>query len=72
MLPLEFTDSGDYDGIHQGDRLVIENARDALAGGAQITMRNARTGQACQARHRLSPRQIKIVLAGGLIPMLAH
>jgi predicted aconitate hydratase len=72
VLPLEFTDPGDYEDIQQGDQLVIENARDALTGGAQITMRNTRTGQACQARHRLSPRQIKIVLAGGLIPLLAH
>jgi aconitate hydratase len=72
VLPLEFTDSGDYEDIHQGDRLVIENARDALTGGAQITIRNTRTGEACQARHRLSPRQIKIVLAGGLIPLLAQ
>jgi len=72
VLPLEFTDSGDYEDIHQGDRLVIENARDALTGGAQISIRNTRTGQACQARHRLSPRQVKIVLSGGLIPLLAH
>jgi aconitate hydratase len=72
VLPLEFTDPGDYEDIHQGDQLVIENARDALTGGAQITIRNARTGRACQARHRLSPRQVKIILAGGLIPLLAH
>jgi predicted aconitate hydratase len=72
VLPLEFTDPGDYEDIHQGDQLVIENARDALTGDAQITIRNARTGQACHACHRLSARQIKIVLAGGLIPMLAH
>jgi aconitate hydratase len=72
VLPLEFTGSGDYEDIHQGDKLVIEGVRDALTGGAQITIRNTRTGQACQARHRLSARQVKIVLAGGLIPMLAH
>jgi aconitate hydratase len=71
VLPLEFTDPSDYEDIHQGDQLVIENARDALTEGAQIAIRNTRTGEACQARHRLSPRQIKIVLAGGLIPMLA-
>jgi aconitate hydratase len=72
VLPLEFTDPGDCEGIHQGDQLVIENARDVLTGGAQITIRNTSTGEDCQARHRLSPRQVKIVLAGGLIPLLAQ
>jgi len=72
VLPLEFTDPADYEDIHQGDQLVIENAPGVLAGGAQITIRNGSTGQAYQVRHRLSPRQIKIVLAGGLIPLLAQ
>ena len=72
VLPLEFTDPGDYEDIQQGDQLVLENARDVLAGGAQVTIRNARTGQDWRAHHRLSPRQVKIVLAGGLIPLLAQ
>ena len=72
VLPLEFTDPGDYEDIQQGDQLVLENARDVLAGGTQVTIRNARTGQDWQAHHRLSPRQVKIVLAGGLIPLLAQ
>lgn len=71
VLPLEFTDPNHYEAIHQGDQLVIENARDVLTGGAQITIRNTSTSKPCQVHHRLSPRQIKIVLAGGLIPLLA-
>jgi len=72
VLPLEFTDPADYDGIHTGDQLVIDNVRDALGGGAELTIRNTSTGGACQARHRLSPRQLEVVLAGGLIPLLAR
>jgi predicted aconitate hydratase len=71
VLPLEFTDPGDYDDVHTGDQLVIDNARDALGGDTPLTIRNTSTGKDYQARHRLSPRQIKIVLAGGLIPLLA-
>jgi aconitate hydratase len=72
VLPLEFTDPGDYDDIHQGDQLVAGNARDALTEGARIDVRNTSTGRGYQLRHRLSPRQVDIVLAGGLIPLLAR
>jgi predicted aconitate hydratase len=72
VLPLEFTDPGDYADVHTGDHLVIDNAREVLSGGAQLTVRNTSTGNDYQARHRLSPRQVKTVLAGGLIPLLAH
>ncbi|MBO0776528.1 MAG: aconitate hydratase, partial [Actinobacteria bacterium] len=72
VLPLEFTDPGDYDRINPGDRLTLGNLRDALSNGADITIRNATAGNSCQARHRLSPRQTRIVLAGGQIPLLSQ
>jgi aconitate hydratase len=72
VLPLEFSDPDDYEDIHQGDQLVIGNAREILAGGAQIEVRNASTSRAYRLRHRLSPRQVEVVLAGGLIPLLAR
>jgi aconitate hydratase len=72
LLPLEFTNAGDYDDTHLGDQLVIEDVRDALAGGMRIDVRNTSTGQVYQVRHRLSPRQVDIVLAGGLIPLLTQ
>jgi aconitate hydratase len=72
VLPLEFADPADYDDVHTGDQLVIDDARNALGGGAELTVRNTSTGKDYQARHRLSPRQVKVVLAGGLIPLLAR
>ncbi|MBO0816987.1 MAG: aconitate hydratase, partial [Actinobacteria bacterium] len=71
VLPLEFADAGDYDRIRPGDRLTAEHLRDDLAGGGLIEVRNDRTGDSYQTRHRLSPRQAQIILAGGQIPLLA-
>jgi aconitate hydratase len=71
VLPLEFAEPADYDAVKPGDRLVLENMRDALTSGRDITVRNASGGR-YQARHDLSPRQVKIVLAGGQIPLLAQ
>jgi aconitate hydratase len=71
VLPLEFADPTDYDRISPGDRLTVPDVREALSSGAGVIVRNASTGETCQARHRLSPRQVRIVLAGGQIPLLA-
>jgi aconitate hydratase len=72
VLPLEFADPADHDRIRQGDQLVVEDARHALADGTQITVRNDSTGEEYRARHRLSARQAEIVRAGGQIPLLAR
>jgi predicted aconitate hydratase len=72
ILPLEFTDPADYQRIQPGHRLTLENARDAVTSGGQITIRDTGTGETYHAHHRLSARQVKIVLAGGQIPLLSH
>ncbi|WP_406674886.1 aconitate hydratase [Nonomuraea sp. N2-4H] len=71
VLALEFADPHDYDRIQQGDTLVLDDLRRAIgADGGEITVRNATRDQHYTARHRLSERQIAMVLAGGLIPWL--
>jgi aconitate hydratase len=72
VLPLEFTNPGDYDRIRQGHRLTLEHARDAVTRGGQIAIRNQDTGETYQACHRLSARQARVVLAGGQIPLLSR
>jgi aconitate hydratase len=68
VLALEFDDPSDYDGIEQGDTLALEGLHDALRGGGEV---NARVGdRTVRLRHRLSPRQVDMVLAGGVIPVL--
>jgi aconitate hydratase len=69
ILPLEFTDELDLDSIEQGDVLVFEDLRASLVDGSrEIAIENQSRGHGYALRHRLSPRQTKMILAGGLIP----
>ncbi|MGI5291566.1 aconitate hydratase [Nonomuraea polychroma] len=61
VLPLEFTDESGYDTI--GGELRLEGLRQAIEYGTELTV----NGMA--VRHRLSPRQRAMVLAGGWIPL---
>jgi aconitate hydratase len=71
VLALEFDNAEDYDGIDSGDTLHIADLRDALESKDTIQVDNVTKDTSFTARHRLSPRQVKDVLAGGLIPRLA-
>jgi hypothetical protein len=42
VLLLAFTDPADHNDIQQGGRLQLDNARDALASGAQACMLSRR------------------------------
>ncbi|NUP47286.1 MAG: aconitate hydratase [Catenulispora sp.] len=65
VLPLEFVDVGDYDGVRAGDELRLEGLR-GLAEG-ELTVRNVTQGTDFRVRHRLSARQIGTIRAGGRI-----
>lgn len=66
VLPLEFADPDDYERISQGDVLKFSGLREAVASGTSVT---AHLGEAAvKLRHRLSDRQVDMVLAGGRIP----
>ncbi|MGH3498799.1 MAG: aconitate hydratase [Nocardioidaceae bacterium] len=68
VLALEFTDDADYEAVQQGDVLVLEDLHRGLSDGHELS---ARLGDRdVRLRHRLSPRQIKMLLAGGVIPVL--
>ena len=70
ILALELVDTEDYDDIEQGDTLVLEGVRDAMEAGTTVQARNRRNDSTYELRHRLSPRQVTMVLAGGQIPLL--
>jgi aconitate hydratase len=72
ILPLEFADEADYERVGQGDRLTVKGVRDALRDGGELTVRNETRDEEYPVRHRLSPRQAAMVLAGGQIPLLRH
>jgi len=70
ILALEFQDPADYEGIEAGAEVVLEGIHDALRAGGPLT---ATIGEKqVGLRHRLSPRQIDMVLAGGRIPLTAQ
>jgi aconitate hydratase len=70
ILALEFTTEDDYDRIETGDTLLIDELRAALTSGGDLTVTNTSKDQQYPVRHRLSPRQVEIILAGGQIPLL--
>jgi aconitate hydratase len=71
VLALEFENPDDYDTIDQGDTLRIQHLRDALSNKDTLQVDNLTEKSTFTVRHRLSPRQVKDVLAGGLIARLA-
>ena len=70
ILALEFVEDSDYDDLEQGDMLELTGLRAALEGSSpQIEVTNTTKGTTTTLRHRLSPRQVEMVLEGGLIPV---
>lgn len=70
VLPVEFVDAEDHDRVQQGDELAASDLHAALGRGRELTVRNVTKGETYRVRHRLSPRQVEMVLAGGQIPLL--
>lgn len=70
VLALEFADEQDYQRVEQDDVLVIDGIRAALKDGTDLVARNTTRDEEYPVRHRLSDRQVDMLLAGGLIPWL--
>jgi aconitate hydratase len=69
ILGLEFADPADYDRIEPDDELRLSDVRTALESGEPVTAENTTRGHTYELTHRLSPRQVEMVLEGGLIPV---
>lgn len=67
ILPLIFNDPSDYDAIEQGDTLELNDLHNAIQKEQSITVKNKSKNKAYTLRHTLSPRELKVLLAGGLI-----
>jgi aconitate hydratase len=71
ILPLQFERKSDYDAIRQGDTARIRNLPAQLQGSEVVVKVAGANGEReIRARHNLSRRQAKILLAGGLIPWM--
>jgi aconitate hydratase len=67
VLPLIFIDSAAYDDVQQGDFLRLAGVRRALAEGDELMVENVTRRQKIRVRHFMTPRQVQILLRGGLI-----
>jgi aconitate hydratase len=70
ILALEFEDPDDYESIDQDDTLRIQNLH-SIEKADTLDVDNVTKDSSFTVRHRLSPRQVKDVLAGGIIARLA-
>jgi aconitate hydratase len=67
VLPLRFERADGGAGLAVGDVLVLTGARAAIAARKPIAIRVANRDRTIPVRHDLSPRQVDVLLAGGLI-----
>jgi aconitate hydratase len=68
VLPLTFADPADYDRLRQGDRLRLSGIRAALHAGKRLEAQV--NGYSVALQHDLSPRQLDLLLSGGVINWL--
>jgi aconitate hydratase len=68
ILPMIFVNPEDYDNVSEKDELRVDGAKDALIRGEEVLkVKNLTKGTEYEVRHNLTPRQAKIIMAGGLL-----
>lgn len=70
IVPLEFANEADYAAVQQGDILEIEDVAGQLGRSFEIVVRNATRKTEFAMRHDLTPRQLEILGAGGLLNLV--
>ena len=69
IVPFEFENPSDYDAISQGDALEVKGVREAISGDGVATVE---TGKGSfKIRARLSAREKRLILCGGLLATLS-
>ncbi|MFN2490347.1 MAG: aconitate hydratase [Actinomycetota bacterium] len=70
VVALEFSADADYDDVEQDDVITLHDLRAQLSNADRhIEAHNKTKGKTYALRHLLSPRQVDLLLAGGLIPV---
>jgi aconitate hydratase len=67
ILPLTLENPKDYNRIDQGDLLVIRDVRTALQHTQPVRILNQTKNQTYTVHHKMSPRQVEMILEGSLI-----
>ncbi len=67
ILPLVFENESDYDGIEQGDVIVIQNVKQQIQNGNVLCASNKTKGTSFNVVLNVSDRQKEMLYAGGLL-----
>ena len=67
ILPLTLDNPDHYRRIDQGDEIAISDIRSALQRGEPVRIVNQTKNQVYTARHKMSARQVEMILEGSLI-----
>ena len=65
--PLEWKNDEDYEDVDQGDVLSVDNIREEIENGNEVTVTNKTKGKEYKVKHTFSERQKEAVLHGGVI-----
>ena len=66
VVPLRFLNPADYESIEQGDELEMPDVRAAISAGRPVVARNKTQKAEYKLAPKLSPRQVEMLLSGGL------
>ena len=69
VLPLTFADPADYDILEAGDELHLAEVAERVRSGRDLLVENRTKGTTFTVEHRLSARQVEVMLAGSLITL---
>ncbi|MGH2794908.1 MAG: aconitate hydratase [Actinomycetota bacterium] len=67
VVPLTFDGPKDRLSIEQGDVLALPRLRSEISAGQTVTVEDHSRKRTLTLRHQLSPRQVEVVLVGGLL-----
>ena len=67
IVPLEFVNKADYSEFSLGDQILIPDLYERLREGKEVVVINQTTGKEILSKYNLTPKQISVLLAGGLL-----
>jgi aconitate hydratase len=67
IVPLEFKNKEDYNKFSLGDEILIPELESRLKEGKEIVVINKTTGEEIVCTYNLTPKQISVLLKGGLL-----
>jgi aconitate hydratase len=67
IVPLEFKNKEDYNKFSLGDEILISELESRLKEGKEIVVINKTTGEEIVCTYNLTPKQVSVLLKGGLL-----